>query len=204
MHDGLAASALEIWRGDRCLATDLSFAASPGSIIRIAGHNGSGKTTLLRALCGLTLTESGKIHWRNQDIFENLDAYHAALAWQGHRDGLKPELDVRENLAVSCGVRGISSDNVDQALGDSGLLDLADLPARSLSAGQKRRVALTRVFMSGLPLWILDEPFANLDQQGQAWGIEKMRGHAAAGGICILSTHLSFDETDVVTVQMGT
>ncbi|MDH3646058.1 MAG: cytochrome c biogenesis heme-transporting ATPase CcmA [Gammaproteobacteria bacterium] len=203
MHEGLAVEALELWRGDRRLVLDLSFAAGAGTLVRIAGQNGSGKTTLLRAVCGLTHAESGNIKWRGSDIYRDLDSYHADLAWLGHRDGLRPELSAQENLAIHRRLAGRSADSVVDDLEAAGIAHLAKLPIRSLSAGQKRRVALTRIINSGTQLWLLDEPFANLDTQGQQWGIEQLQRHVAGGGICVLSTHLHFEVAGVVTVDLS-
>ena len=203
MSHNLTVDALELWRGDKRLVNDLSFAAGTGTLVRIAGLNGVGKTTLLRAVCGLTRAESGQVNWQGVDIFRDLGGYHAELAWLGHYDGLKPELSAQENLELHHRGHGRRTDTVPQDMEQAEIAHLAQLPVRSLSAGQKRRVAFTRVISSGTWLWILDEPFANLDTDGQQWGLAQIRRHVAAGGICILSTHLSFDDADVVTVDLS-
>lgn len=203
MQDGLSVEALELWRGDKRLARDLCFNAAPGALVRIAGLNGSGKTTLLRAICGLTYAEKGTISWTGINIHKDLGSYHADLAWLGHRDGLKPELSVRENLALHQRMQGRHGDSLEQLIDRAGIAQFANLDIRSLSAGQKRRVAFCRVIHSGVRLWLLDEPFANLDTAGQQWGLARIREHVATGGTCILSTHLSFDESDVVTVELS-
>ncbi len=203
MNDGLVIDGLELWRGDNRLVCGLGFAAGPGSLVRVAGPNGSGKTTVLRAVCGLTQAESGRIAWRGRDIHSDLATFHAELAWLGHRDGLKPELTARENLRIHDRLNGTAPTDVDAAMDRAGIAHLAGLPVRSLSAGQKRRVALVRVFHSPATVWLLDEPFANLDADGQRWGLSRLRRHVAAGGICMLSTHLEFDDADVITVDLA-
>ena len=105
---------------------------------------------------------------------------------------MKPELTAVENLQALRKISGQAAVGIDEALDDAGVGARKHLQVRVLSAGQKRRVALARVFASGARLWILDEPFANLDAQGQRWGQDRVEGHVAAGGIAILTTHLEF------------
>ena len=203
MNDGLAADALELWRGERRLIANLSFAAGSGTLVHVAGKNGAGKTTMLRAVCGLTHAESGRVTWRGEDIHYDLSGYHAVVAWLGHRDGLRPELTPRENLVISHRLHGRRPFGVDADLEHAGARHLADLPVRSLSAGQKKRVALIRVFTSGARLWLLDEPLANLDSAGCDWALARIRQHVADGGICMLSSHLRFDDAGVVRLELG-
>ena len=203
MDSGLVVDSLELWRGDRRLLTNLSFSAGPGTIVDVAGQNGVGKTTMLRAVCGLTHAESGTISWYGNDIYDDLSSYHSGIAWLGHRDGLRPELTPTENLDISHRLHGRRRDDVEQDLEDADAIHLANLPVRSLSAGQKKRIALIRVFTSGTRLWLLDEPFANLDTDGREWGLARVRSHVADGGICVLSTHLSFDDAGVVKLELG-
>ncbi len=201
MKEGLGIDALELWRGDRRLINGLGFHAAPGDIVHIAGSNGSGKTTLLRAACGLTHPESGAIRYNGTDIRHDLPAYHSELAWLGHRDGLKPELTAAENLADTNRLQGTSIDPEVVARAEIGVFEM--LPVRALSAGQKRRVALTRVFGSRAPVWLLDEPFANLDIDGRQWGMAEIERHVDRGGICLLSTHLPVEHPRMKRVEIA-
>ena len=203
MDSGLSVETLELWRGDRRLLADLSFTAPPGTLVHVAGQNGVGKTTMLRAVCGLTHPESGSINWYGGNIHDDLSSYHAEIAWLGHRDGLRPELTARENLVIAHRLHGRRAGDVDRDLEDAAATHLSGLPVRSLSAGQKKRIALIRIFTSGARLWLLDEPFANLDADGREWGLARVRRHVAGGGICALSTHLSFAGDDVVRLELG-
>ncbi|NNF60451.1 MAG: cytochrome c biogenesis heme-transporting ATPase CcmA [Gammaproteobacteria bacterium] len=203
MNEGLTAEALELWRGNRRLLAGVSFSAAPGSIVHITGRNGVGKTTLLRVMCGLTRPESGQVLWRGRRIEADAGAFHSELAWLGHREGLRPELTARENLELARRLQGREAGNAAADLEKAGIGHLVDLAVRAFSAGQKRRVALLRVFSSGASLWLLDEPFANLDADGRDWGLARVREHTAAGGVCILSTHLDLDGDDVVKVNLS-
>ncbi len=198
----LDAEELNLWRGDSWLVRNLSVAVGAGNLLHVTGPNGSGKTTLLRALAGLTQPESGSISWCGRALASDPDAFYSALAWLGHRDALKPELSAIENLQALRKISGQAAGSVDEALEDAGVAARKHLQARVLSAGQKRRVALARVFASGARLWILDEPFANLDAQGQGWGRDKVERHVASGGIAILTTHLEFAVPGVQTIAL--
>ena len=198
----LEAEALNLWRGDSWLVRDLNVAVRAGNLLHVTGPNGSGKTTLLRALAGLTQPESGSITWCGRSLSDDPDAYYSGLAWLGHRDALKPELTAVENLKALRKISGQVGIGIDEALDDAGVGARKQLQVRVLSAGQKRRVALARVFASGARLWILDEPFANLDAQGQRWGHDKVEQHVAAGGVAILTTHLEFDVPGVKRIAL--
>ncbi|NND59609.1 MAG: cytochrome c biogenesis heme-transporting ATPase CcmA [Gammaproteobacteria bacterium] len=187
-EQSLTAERLNIWRGENWLIRELSLDLRKGELVHVRGPNGSGKTSLLRTLCGFSRPESGQVHWCGVDISRDADSYHEQLAWLGHSDGLKPELSVNENLHFAASLTGAPAPS-QQHLDDSGLSAAASLPVRLLSAGQKRRAALTRVFVSGASLWILDEPFSNLDKQGQQWGLQHVDAHVRSGGMVILTSH---------------
>jgi len=200
---GLATESLDLWRGDVWLVRQLGFAAGGGDLVHVRGPNGSGKTTLLRALAGLTRPESGSITWRGRALDADLIAYHRELAWLGHRDGLKPELTPVENLKAYRRLGGGQTGDIGAALEHAGLAGREQLPVRVLSAGQKRRVALARVFSSQARVWILDEPFANLDADGQRWGTQQLADHVRDGGIVILSTHLELGIGPAQRIELG-
>ncbi|MEL7449121.1 MAG: cytochrome c biogenesis heme-transporting ATPase CcmA [Pseudomonadota bacterium] len=203
----LAAHDLMVWRGDRCLFRELSFHAAAGEAVVITGPNGAGKTTLLRSLCGLTTTETGHVSWDGQPIGAGNIEFQRALAWLGHRDGLKGDLTPRENLLAAWRLH--SPDllgRVDDYLDNAGVTAQARLPVARLSAGQRRRVALARTLGLAAALWILDEPVANLDVAGREWAQQQICEHVERGGIAVMSTHhpVPLDGITVHSVQIGT
>ena len=156
-------------------------------MLEVHGPNGSGKTTLLRILCSLTLPESGELRWRGRALRGQREAYLSALRYIGHQDGVKLVLTVRENLEAAGRLSGGSE--VEAALRRFGLLSVADSPARALSAGQRRRAALARLLLCDAALWILDEPFTSLDEEGTTLMRELLARQVNGGGAVLLSTH---------------
>jgi heme exporter protein A len=182
---------LECRRGDRRLFSDLNFSLAPGTLLHVRGRNGSGKTTLLRALCGLLAREAGEIRWRGEDIASLGDDYRRDMLYFGHLNGIKSDLNGIENLRVATTLDGdpVVEDDLWDALAHMGLAGFEDLPTKVLSQGQKKRVALARLFLSGAPLWILDEPFSALDQDAVDLLGGLIAEHVAAGGLAVLTTH---------------
>ncbi|MCX7055266.1 MAG: heme ABC exporter ATP-binding protein CcmA, partial [Proteobacteria bacterium] len=126
-----------------------------------------GKTTLLRVICGLLPAETGELLWRGQSIRGRRDEFNFELGHLGHLNSLKGDLTARENLRFLAGLRTtLTAETIDSTLDRVGILSRGDLPARSLSAGQKRRLALARLLLADAALWILDEPVTNLDIAG--------------------------------------
>lgn len=186
----LQAEGLELWRGERCLFRDLSFELLEGAALHVSGANGCGKTSLLRVLCGLTEPEEGEIRWRGRSIRRCRDDYQHAFAWLGHLNGFKAELSARANLAFSVSLRRETNPDVrNDTLDQVGLDSVADLPCRVLSAGQKRRLSLATIMLSAAQLWILDEPFTNLDATGRAMISRMLDRHCANGGTAIVASH---------------
>ncbi|ADP13181.1 Cytochrome c biogenesis ATP-binding export protein [Erwinia sp. Ejp617] len=183
----LAARNLTCLRDERALFSDLSFTVSPGDIVQVEGPNGVGKTSLLRILAGLSRTEQGEVLWQRQLIQRQRENYYASLLYLGHRPGIKALLTPFENLTFWYAQR--PQDELWHALEQVNLTGYEELPAAQLSAGQQRRVALARLWLSQVPLWILDEPFTAIDKSG----VEKLMAlfvrHTQLGGAVVLTTH---------------
>lgn len=167
----------------------LAFALAPGDALVLTGPNGSGKSSLLRVLAGLLPSAAGRLRWAGQDIAEEPEAHRARLAYLGHLDAVKPALAVAENLAFWIALGGGDARGAATALARFKLDRLADLPARYLSQGQRRRLALARVVALPRALWLLDEPSVGLDAESIAALCAAIEAHRAGGGIAVLSTH---------------
>ena len=178
-------------RGGQRVFDHLSFALGAGELLALTGRNGSGKTTLLRALALLVRADAGTVRWQGADVTAEPETWRGQLAWLGHLEGLKGDLSVRENLLVAERLRGAApaAGRLDGALSAFDLSGLAARPVRTLSAGQRRRVALARVALSQAPLWLLDEPLNALDAPAQAAFRAVLQKHLAAGGLAIAATH---------------
>jgi heme exporter protein A len=179
---------LSLWRGDRCLQSGLSGAVSAGEAVTLRGPNGCGKTTLLRTLCGLSQAEEGEVLWQATAINRIRTEFHAHLAYSGHVNGLKSDLTTRENLRFAARLRGRHTNQNELLLG-LGLKACADLPVRNLSAGQRRRASLALVLGSGAELWVLDEPYTNLDTAGCEWLARRLNEQLAMGGLLLMAAH---------------
>jgi len=141
-------------------------------------------------VCGLLPAESGVVEWRGRPVTSSNDEYHADLAYLGHLNSLKADLTARENLRFLAGLRQSLGDaDIDSALERVGILSRGDLAVRSLSAGQKRRLALARLLLSGAMLWILDEPVTNLDVAGIGLVEDLIRQHVGGGGLALAAAH---------------
>lgn len=181
---------LECTRADRPLVSNLSFTLSAGELLHVVGSNGSGKTTLLRTLCSLSRRSAGDIRWHGTSIDALGDEYRRHLAYVGHSDALQGELSGEENLRVAAGLVGtVDSIAIGNALERVGLRNIADLPAKILSQGQKRRLALARLPLLAKPLWILDEPFSALDTHSVRTLEHLLAEHLHAGGMIVITSH---------------
>jgi heme exporter protein A len=189
MIASLTAEKLACARGDRILFEGLSFQVSAGEALAVEGANGAGKTSLLRLIAGFLVPRAGRILLKSAsgETDDSEERGHF-IGWFGHQDGLKPQLTVIEQLIFFTRLYRGSADAA-AALEEVGLKRQKDFPCRFLSAGQKRRLALARLLTATRPLWLLDEPFAALDGEGQNLMAEVMARHCKAGGMVIAATH---------------
>lgn len=191
MHHQLIIENLACQRGDKVLFHHLNLQIQAGDFVQIEGHNGLGKTSLLRIVAGLAIPLEGKVRWNSEEIFKQREAFNYDLLYLGHQSGIKPELNAWENL---CFYQQIShchqgDEILWNVLQTVGLLGREDIPAAQLSAGQQKRIALARLWLSEAPLWILDEPFNAIDKKGVAVLTALFEQHAQRGGIVILTSH---------------
>jgi heme exporter protein A len=177
-------------RGERLVFRDLDIAITPGAALLLTGPNGSGKSSLLRLLAGLTPPLMGTLAWGGVPIGEDPAAHRARLHFIGHQDALKLVLTVTETLAFSAALREAPDEGLGPALDAFHLRELADWPCRVLSAGQRRRLALSRLLASPAPLWLLDEPTTGLDEASTRDLMAVIAAHRASGGMVVLATHL--------------
>lgn len=202
----IEAEGLSCVRDARTLFKQLSFELSAGEIIQIEGDNGSGKTSLLRILCGLALPSEGTVRWNQANIRRCRIEYNASLIYIGHQPGLKEELTALENLRFYSALAGHTNtrSELEHALDQVGLYGFEDVPVRSLSAGQRRRVALARLWLNNSPFWILDEPFTALDRGGIENLESRISEHIRSGGMAILTSHQTLDlpNTELRSIQL--
>lgn len=185
-------------RGDRLLFDRLSFVVEPGGALVLRGPNGSGKTSLLRLLAGFLKPDSGKLHIGDAAPQDRIADIHFA----GHKDGLKAQLTVREQLATW--IRLLEgTGNVDEALACWGLARVADLPCGVLSAGQSRRLALARLYAVRRHVWLLDEPTAPLDAQSVQVFLDAVAAHRAGGGSVVIAAHGALDIPGATELRLG-
>ena len=188
----LEARHLECTRGERKLFRDLSFRLGRGQLLRVAGANGSGKTSLLRIMCGLLSPSAGELRWQGRSIRVEREEYSRNLLFVGHLNALKDDLTALENLRFAAALGGLPAarEHALAGLDRFGVARCAELPAKVLSQGQRRRVALAKLALSPkVPLWILDEPFSALDVAAVSELESLLAAHIAAGGMVVLTTH---------------
>jgi heme exporter protein A len=193
---------LTIERGGRRLIAGLSFAADEGASLIVTGPNGAGKSTLLRALCGFLPIEAGGFALEGGDPERTVGEQAHYL---GHADGVKAALTAGENLAFAAAMLGGRSSRAAQeaALSRVGLAHVIDFPARLLSAGQRRRVALARLLIADRALWLLDEPATALDAAAQAALLAIMQAHLSGGGIIVAAAHAPLGLEGAQEVKLG-
>lgn len=174
--DLLTARKLAIFRGDRLVLSGISFLLRPGGILLLRGANGTGKTSLLRALAGLTPLAAGELLWHGQNALADKATHATRIGWLGHQDAVKSALTPAEHVART-------------ALNLTGLEAFADTPARLLSTGQQRRLAIARMAATPKPIWLLDEPTNGLDKAAVEGFLALCLAQQARGGMIIISTH---------------
>lgn len=214
----LSVEELSCVRDERVLFDDLSFSVSSGELVQIEGHNGAGKTTLLRIIAGLGRADSGIVCWNKENIESAREDYHQELLFLGHQTGVKRELTAYENLAFFQAMHTeaegsdlagepqvTGDDSLWQALAHVGLAGREDVPAGQLSAGQQRRVALARLWLSNHKLWVLDEPLTAIDKQGVKVLERLFLSHVERGGMVILTTHQDMftDSNHLRKIRLG-
>jgi heme exporter protein A len=181
---------LHLWRGERHVLRGVHFVLGRGGCLEVRGANGSGKTTLLRTLCGSIYPEEGRVLWNGEDVRHDLSAFHAELAYLGHEPPLKSDLTARENLRYWIGIRRqLPAGELTAALARVGALPFCERHVRTLSAGQRRRVALAGVALLTVPLWLLDEPATNLDAEGRELVADLIGEQLARGGMVVAAVH---------------
>jgi heme exporter protein A len=188
--NGLCVEKVHVWRGDRHVLKGVSLELRPGELLHVSGPNGTGKTTLLRVICGLLRPEQGTVTWLGAPIADSRSEYQGTLAYGSHEPALKGDLTALENLRFMVGLRRrVTLSELRASLARTGVAESADLPARVLSAGQRRRVAMARVWACRAALWLLDEPFTNLDAAGSGMMSALLEEHVAAGGLALVVAH---------------
>lgn len=196
----VVAEDVAVFRGERLVFRDVSFAVPAGGALVLTGPNGSGKSTLLRVLAGLVRPAAGRVLWDGADALADLAGHGRRVAYLGHQDAVKPGLTVAENVRFAASVSGRS---IAAALAAVGLETLAELPARMLSAGQKRRLALSRLVLSSAPLWLLDEPTLGLDTGSIERFGALLAGHRAGGGLVVAATHVPLPLPDATGLRLS-
>lgn len=191
----LAASNLSCIRGTQCLFSDLSLQLDAGQWLYLQGENGAGKTSLLRILAGLALPAAGVVHWQAIPISQQRTNYHTDMLYLGHHASLKEDLTLTENLRSLMAMDGlkVSDAAIRDALNRMGLAKRQHLPARVLSAGQKRRGLLARLHLRPARLWLLDEPFSALDAHAIVDLQNCLKTHLRDGGMIVLTSHQTPD-----------
>ena len=206
--DMLEAVNLGCVRGSRRLFGGLNFSLDSSDFVEVRGPNGSGKTSLLRIVCGLASPAEGELRWRGKNIRTLREEYFAEVAYLGHQNGVKDELTAVENLRMAAGVSGqaLTTSAARDLLNKIGLESQSDLPARALSAGQRRRLALGRFLASTSTLWVLDEILTSLDDAGRRLSQQLISDHLASGGIAMVATHydLNIKSSAVKRIQLPT
>ncbi len=192
-------------RDDRVLFEHLNLSLAAGQMLLVEGHNGSGKTSLLRILTGLKLADEGEVLWKGVSIERLTADYYEQVSYVGHHDGVKRELTCLENLRLVQAMGTPSDLDLDAVLDRVNLYRYGDTLMGSLSAGQKRRLALARLFATQSILWILDEPFTSLDKSSMGHFETMFEQHLAQGGIVVMTSHhdIAMQNTEIQRLNLS-
>lgn len=196
----LLAEGVVVLRGGRRVISGLSLTAAAGEALILTGRNGIGKTTLLRALAGFLPLAGGAVRLEGQPADASVGE---ACHYVGHLNGVKPALTVIETLRFFAAYLGGGRDAPDFAAERLGLLDLSEIPAGYLSAGQKRRLGLARLVCAERPVWLLDEPAVSLDTASQQVLAGMVNEHLGRGGIVVAATHTGLGWENMRTLDLG-
>ncbi len=183
----LSAKKIHCVRNSRLLFSDIHFSIAPGEMLQVGGNNGVGKSSLLRIVAGLLQPEAGHVFWNNQ-LIQQSDFYQHVF-YLGHMPGIKSELTVLENILYAFSSIRSSLDHIKIILKSWSLDNVMHDFCGALSQGQRQRVALARLELSKKRVWILDEPFSNLDSEGILQLEKLLRNHLNNSGMVLLSTH---------------
>lgn len=185
--NSLRANEVVCIRHNKILFQPVTFTLQAGEGLWIEGPNGVGKSTLLRLLAGFASCPQGQLRWNEQAALSN--AFTEQLHYLGHADGIRSGLTVIENLQLAAELSQQKITEIDTTLELMQLTGQQHTQIKYLSAGQKRRAALCKVFAIPRALWILDEPLTALDQQTQQIVLAKIHEHLSQGGICVMTSH---------------
>ncbi|GAB1407639.1 heme ABC exporter ATP-binding protein CcmA [Thermomonas brevis] len=194
----LSAHALRFSRNDMPVFGPIDFEVAAGEALLVQGDNGAGKTTLLKVLAGLLRADDGELRMRGQPVDAGLRAQ--VIGYLGHLPGQKADLSALENLRFLCGLHGARPGmSLEGAMATVGLAGYEDALARQLSAGQRKRLSLARLWLSPAPLWLMDEPYANLDLEGIELVNRMVQAHLREGGAAMVTTHGAYAAPPVRT-----
>jgi heme exporter protein A len=192
-------------KDDRVLFENLNVVLEPGQILLVEGENGSGKTSLLRILTGLSLPETGDVLYRGMPIGEVGADYYEQVNYIGHHDGIKRDLTCLENLRLVQAMGKPLPIDLDDALDKVNLYRFGENFVATLSAGQKRRLAMARLVVTEAQLWIMDEPFTSLDKASMAMFLRMFEQHLDSGGVIVMTSHhdIEMPDSDVIRLNLS-
>jgi heme exporter protein A len=197
----LISSNLKVIRGDRPVFADLNFQVNPGQLLKLIGPNGSGKSTLLKTIAGLIEPVIGEIFLGDSSILGDNDWISRNICYLGHKNALKREFTVHENVEFWAGIWN-TEDKIDASITQMGIDYLRDTPVRFLSSGQARRTALARSLCHSADIWLYDEPTVGLDDEGLSYLASAMKKHLNTGGIILCATHVDLGIDDSLVQKL--